>query len=317
MSVAEQQLWGGETAKAVENFPVSGERVPVSVVRWLAAIKGAAARVNADLGKLDGRARREDRRRRRRHRRRQARRPVPDRRLPDRLGHLDEHERQRGHRQPRRRGRPSQRPREHGPVLQRRVPQRRPPRRARSGDEHAAARARAPRGRVRGEGGGVRGRREVRPHASHGRRPGHARPGVRRLRRADAPRRAARAQRAAAGRADPARRHRGGQRAEHAPGVRRAHPGAAAGGQRAGDHGAGGPVRGAGQPRRARRAVGRAEGRRRLADEDRPGPRAHGLRPARRHRRGLPARAAEGLVDHAGQGQPGVSPRSSCRSAPR
>src|SRR5688500_378915 len=53
MSVADQELWGGETAKAVENFPVSGERVPVSVVRWLAAIKGAAARVNADLGKLD------------------------------------------------------------------------------------------------------------------------------------------------------------------------------------------------------------------------------------------------------------------------
>jgi fumarate hydratase class II len=53
MSVAEQQLWGGETAKAVENFPVSGERVPVSVVRWLAAIKGAAARVNAQLGGLD------------------------------------------------------------------------------------------------------------------------------------------------------------------------------------------------------------------------------------------------------------------------
>jgi fumarate hydratase class II len=54
MSVADQRLWGGETAKAVENFPVSGERVPVSVVRWLASIKGAAARVNADLGKLDG-----------------------------------------------------------------------------------------------------------------------------------------------------------------------------------------------------------------------------------------------------------------------
>jgi fumarate hydratase class II len=53
MSVAEQQLWGAETDKAVANFPVSGERVPVSVVRWLAAIKGAAARVNADLQKLD------------------------------------------------------------------------------------------------------------------------------------------------------------------------------------------------------------------------------------------------------------------------
>ncbi len=53
MSGAEQQLWGGETTKAVANFPVSGERVPVGVVRWLAAIKAAAARVNAELGKLD------------------------------------------------------------------------------------------------------------------------------------------------------------------------------------------------------------------------------------------------------------------------
>ena len=53
MSVAERQLWGGETDKAVANFPVSGERVPVTVVRWLAAIKGNAARVNAQLGKLD------------------------------------------------------------------------------------------------------------------------------------------------------------------------------------------------------------------------------------------------------------------------
>src|SRR3982751_540446 len=48
-----KELWGGETRKAVENFPVSGERVPVAVVRWLGRIKGAAARVNADLGLLD------------------------------------------------------------------------------------------------------------------------------------------------------------------------------------------------------------------------------------------------------------------------
>jgi fumarate hydratase class II len=48
-----EQLWGGETTKAVNNFPVSGERVPVPVVRWLGAIKGAAARVNAELGLLD------------------------------------------------------------------------------------------------------------------------------------------------------------------------------------------------------------------------------------------------------------------------
>src|ERR671917_2185389 len=47
------ELWGGETRKAVANFPVSGERVPVPVVRWLGRIKGAAARVNAELGLLD------------------------------------------------------------------------------------------------------------------------------------------------------------------------------------------------------------------------------------------------------------------------
>jgi fumarate hydratase class II len=48
-----QELWGVETGKAVENFPVSGERVPVPVVRWLGRIKAAAARVNAELGLLD------------------------------------------------------------------------------------------------------------------------------------------------------------------------------------------------------------------------------------------------------------------------
>ena len=48
-----QELWGGETTKAVANFPVSGERVPTSVVRWLGRIKGAAARVNAELGLLE------------------------------------------------------------------------------------------------------------------------------------------------------------------------------------------------------------------------------------------------------------------------
>jgi fumarate hydratase class II len=49
-----KELWGGETRKAVANFPVSGERVPVAVVRWLGRVKGAAARVNADLDLLDG-----------------------------------------------------------------------------------------------------------------------------------------------------------------------------------------------------------------------------------------------------------------------
>jgi fumarate hydratase class II len=53
--MSEKQLWGGETAKAVENFPISGETVPVAVVHWLARIKGAAAIVNGELGLLDKR----------------------------------------------------------------------------------------------------------------------------------------------------------------------------------------------------------------------------------------------------------------------
>jgi fumarate hydratase class II len=48
-----QELWGGETRKAVANFPVSGEPIPVAVRRWLGRIKGAAAQVNAELGLLD------------------------------------------------------------------------------------------------------------------------------------------------------------------------------------------------------------------------------------------------------------------------
>jgi fumarate hydratase class II len=52
-STLTEQLWGGETTKAVDNFPVSGERVPVPVVRWLGRLKAAAAIANAELGSLD------------------------------------------------------------------------------------------------------------------------------------------------------------------------------------------------------------------------------------------------------------------------
>src|SRR2546430_6737992 len=48
-----QELWGGETTKAVADFPVLGEPIPAPVARWLGRIKGAAARAHADLGLLD------------------------------------------------------------------------------------------------------------------------------------------------------------------------------------------------------------------------------------------------------------------------
>ncbi len=51
--VETRELWGAETMKAVENFPVSGQPIPAPVVHWLGRIKAAAARVNAELGLLD------------------------------------------------------------------------------------------------------------------------------------------------------------------------------------------------------------------------------------------------------------------------
>src|SRR5256714_6607403 len=53
-SASREELWGTETRKAVENFSVSGEPIPAPVARWLGRIKAAAARVNAELGLLDG-----------------------------------------------------------------------------------------------------------------------------------------------------------------------------------------------------------------------------------------------------------------------
>ena len=48
-----EKLWGGETDKAVANFPVSQQPIPAPVVHWLGRLKAAAARANAELGLLD------------------------------------------------------------------------------------------------------------------------------------------------------------------------------------------------------------------------------------------------------------------------
>jgi fumarate hydratase class II len=46
-------LWGAQTQRAVDNFPVSGERLGRDMIGALASIKGAAAAVNGELGVLD------------------------------------------------------------------------------------------------------------------------------------------------------------------------------------------------------------------------------------------------------------------------
>ena len=306
MSVSEQQqLWGGETAKAVENFPVSGERVPVSVVRWLAAIKGAAARVNADLGKLDAE-------------------------LAERIGAAaddiaaGEHDDQfpidvfqtgsgtstnmNANEVIANLAGEGAHPNDHVNMGQS------------SNDVfpsavHLAALDEATNTLLPAlehlEAAFAAKADEFEDVVKSGRThlmdavpvtlgqefAGYAaqmRLGARRVRNALP--QVAQIPLGGTAVGNGLNTHPEFAERIRARLQRR---------QRPGDHRAGGSVRGAGQPRRARRAVGRAEGRRRLADQDRPGPRAHGLRPARRHRRDLPARAAEGLVDHAGQGQPG------------
>src|SRR6266536_1584396 len=46
-------LYGAQTQRAIENFPISGLRFPRSFLRALGMIKGAAAAVNLDLGFLE------------------------------------------------------------------------------------------------------------------------------------------------------------------------------------------------------------------------------------------------------------------------
>ncbi len=53
MQVPAKAMYGASTARAVENFPVSGLRFPREFIKALANIKIAAAQVNGDLGKLD------------------------------------------------------------------------------------------------------------------------------------------------------------------------------------------------------------------------------------------------------------------------
>src|SRR5271170_1322716 len=50
--MSSEPLYGGETRKAIENFPISGEPVPAAVIHWLGRLKGAAALVNGELGLL-------------------------------------------------------------------------------------------------------------------------------------------------------------------------------------------------------------------------------------------------------------------------
>ncbi|MBS0581730.1 MAG: class II fumarate hydratase [Proteobacteria bacterium] len=52
LKVPAEALWGAQTQRAVDNFPISGLVMPREFIRALGLIKAAAARVNGDLGHL-------------------------------------------------------------------------------------------------------------------------------------------------------------------------------------------------------------------------------------------------------------------------
>jgi fumarate hydratase class II len=53
IEVPADRLWGAQTQRSLQNFAISGERMPAALLKALALVKKAAALVNHELGALD------------------------------------------------------------------------------------------------------------------------------------------------------------------------------------------------------------------------------------------------------------------------
>lgn len=53
IEVPAERLWGAQTQRSLQNFRISGERMPIALIHALATVKRAAAQVNGDLKVLD------------------------------------------------------------------------------------------------------------------------------------------------------------------------------------------------------------------------------------------------------------------------
>ena len=51
--VPAEHLWGAQTQRSFENFRIGTEKMPIEIIHALAAVKEAAANVNARLGTVD------------------------------------------------------------------------------------------------------------------------------------------------------------------------------------------------------------------------------------------------------------------------
>ncbi|MEZ0198796.1 lyase family protein, partial [Pseudomonas qingdaonensis] len=52
LQVPAQALYGAQTQRAVDNFPISGQRMPAQFIRALLLAKAAAAKANVELEQL-------------------------------------------------------------------------------------------------------------------------------------------------------------------------------------------------------------------------------------------------------------------------
>src|SRR5689334_10525854 len=53
IEVPSDRLWGAQTQRSLQNFAISGERMPAALLKALALVKKAAALVNQELGTLE------------------------------------------------------------------------------------------------------------------------------------------------------------------------------------------------------------------------------------------------------------------------
>ncbi len=92
LKVPAEALWGAQTQRAVENFPISGLTLPRTFIRALALIKQAAAAANAQLGLLSVGLAEAIQNAARQVADGTFDATVSDRRIPDRIGNQQQHE---------------------------------------------------------------------------------------------------------------------------------------------------------------------------------------------------------------------------------
>jgi fumarate hydratase class II len=126
------RYWGAQTQRSLMNFKIGTEKMPAEVIRAFGILKKAAALANHELGLLDGKIKDLIVQAADEVIAGKLERALPAGGVADRLGHAEQHERERGDLEPRHRAgrrhaglqeaRAPERPRQHVAVLERHLP---------------------------------------------------------------------------------------------------------------------------------------------------------------------------------------------------